>query len=287
MGKFSDALEKAKRSGGEKSVKVNVEKLVERPKDEPHEIDALRLDMNLPEAQQSISVHSPEKLDHRLVTILNPNTPEAECFRRLRAKLLFSNQSNFCRTIMVASAQALDGKSLVAANLAVSIARSINEHVLLVDCDLRMPSLHQILGLDARLGLSSYLLDGNSVSPYLLKTPVEKLTLLPAGKSPPNPSELLSSNKMRQLIGELKERYLDRFIIFDTPPSYFTPEGSFLASMMDGVLLVVRSGKTSYERLVNAIDSIGRDKILGVVFNCCNETLNDYGQYYRYYQKQG
>ena len=188
---------------------------------------------------------------------------------------------------MVASAQSLDGKSMVAANLAVSIAYGINEHVLLVDCDLRRPSLHRMLGLEASLGLSNYLLNGNSVSPYLLKTPVEKLTLLPAGEPPPNPSELLSCNKMRHLIEELKGRYQDRFIIFDTPPAYFTPEGSSLASMVDGVLLVVRSAKTSYERLVSVVDNIGRDKILGVAFNFCNEILNDYGQYYYHYQKKG
>lgn len=286
MGKFSDALEKAKKSGEEYSRKATVKRLAGKAKHAPRRIDALKLEMNLPKVQQSIGDHSMEKLDSHLVTILNPNTPASDCFRRLRAKLLFNNQPNFCRTIMICSAESLDGKSIVATNLAVSIAHGINEHVLLVDCDLRRPSLHRILNLDAPMGLSTYLMNGNSVSPYLLKTPVEKLTLLPAGEPPPNPSELLSCNKMKHLIKELKERYKDRFIIFDTPPAYFTPEGSSLASMVEGVLLVVRSGKTSYKRLVSVVNAIGREKILGVAFNHCNEILSDYGQYYHYYQKK-
>jgi Mrp family chromosome partitioning ATPase len=116
-------------------------------------------------------------------------------------------------------------------------------------------------------------------------TPAEKLKLLPGGQPPPNPSELLSSKKMRGLVKELKDRYEDRYIIFDAPPAQFTAETAFLASMMDGVLLVVRSGKTS-ERLVSqAVENIGRERILGVVFNASPESIKDYRYYYRYYQK--
>jgi len=171
---------------------------------------------------------------------------------------------------MVSSPQPSDGKTMVAANLAVSIARGLDEHVLLVDCDLRSPKLHQSFGLDLHQGLREYLENGNSLSQYLIKTPVEKLTLLPAGSIPVNPSELLSSERMKTLVREIKARYRDRYIIFDTPPAQFTPEGSILASMVDGVLLIARSGKTSRELLSQVANNIGRDKILGIVFNASN-----------------
>jgi exopolysaccharide/PEP-CTERM locus tyrosine autokinase len=185
---------------------------------------------------------------------------------------------------MVTGAQPMDGKSLVAANLAVSIAQGMDHHVLLVDCDLRRPSLHKSFRLQAKQGLREYLEEGNVLAPYLLKTPVEKLTLLPAGQPSSSPSELLGSEKMQLLIQELKGRYPDRFIIIDSPPAHFTAESSSLFSMMDGVLLVVRAGKTSRKPVEDAITLIGREKIIGVVFNASIEVERDYRYYYRYYK---
>jgi capsular exopolysaccharide synthesis family protein len=186
---------------------------------------------------------------------------------------------------MVTSPQPLDGKSTVAASLAINIAQGINEHVMLVDCDLRRPSMDRLLGLNAHEGVREYLETGTSVAPYLIKTPVKKLTLLPAGKPPSNPSELLSSEKMAMLVQELKSRYEDRYIIFDVPPSQFTAEVTFLAPMMDGVLLVVRSGKTVRDLLLKAAEDIGTHRILGVVFNASPSLPRTYRHYYRYYAK--
>ena len=100
-----------------------------------------------------------------------------------------------------------------------------------------------------------------------------------------NPSELLSSEKMRALIRELKDRYKDRYVIIDTPPVQFTPEGSVLASMVDGVLLIARYGKTSREFLLQVANNIGRDKILGIVFNASNGSQGDLHSYNGYYPK--
>jgi capsular exopolysaccharide synthesis family protein len=186
---------------------------------------------------------------------------------------------------MITSGEPAEGKSLVAANLAATVAHGINEYVLLVDCDLRVPSLHKLFGLSPRMGLREYLENGDSIDPYLLKTPVEKLTLLPAGRPMPNPSELLGSDKMRSLIGEIKSRYHDRFLIFDATPTQFTTECNVLVPHTDVVFLVVRSGKTHRELAVETIQSIGREKILGVVFNATNDILKTYNRYYGYYQK--
>ena len=185
---------------------------------------------------------------------------------------------------MVTGAEPADGKTLVAANLAVSIAQGMNHYVLLVDCDLRRPSLHKSLGLQAKQGLREYLEEGNSIAPYLIKTPVGKLTLLPAGKPSSSPSELLASDKMKLLVQELRQRYPDRFIILDSPPALFTAETSSLYSMMDGVLLVVRAGKTNKDPIIDVLANIGREKIVGVVFNASIEVQRDYRSYYKYYQ---
>ena len=98
-----------------------------------------------------------------------------------------------------------------------------------------------------------------------------------------NPSELLSSERMKTLVREIKDRYQDRYIIFDTPPAQFTPEGSILASMVDGVLLIARSGKTSRELLVQVANNIGREKILGIVFNASNGSHADLRSMQGYY----
>jgi exopolysaccharide/PEP-CTERM locus tyrosine autokinase len=281
MGKFFDALQKtdkAKQRGLPESVSRENAKI-------PHEeVDNLSLGERAIEGPNVEPKLINGRIDPRLVSLLEPNTPEAECFKILRVKLLFGGNGRCCRTIMVSSPQPFDGKTLVAANLAVSIAQGFDEHVLLVDCDFRRPLLHQTFGMKAHRGLREYLENGTSLSPFMLSTPVEKLTLLPAGYPPNNPSELLSSEKMRRLIDELKARYQDRYIIFDTPPAQFTPEGSLLASMVDGVLLVVRSGKTPREQVLDVINNIGRDKILGLVFNAHNDSPNDPRQYYRYYK---
>ena len=175
---------------------------------------------------------------------------------------------------------------MVAANLAISIAQGINEHVLLVDCDLRRPSMDTIFGLNAGEGIHEYLEEGTSVAPYLMKTPIKKLSLLSAGKPPSNPSELISSEKMRRLVEELRGRYEDRYIIFDSAPAQYASETTFLASMVDTVLLVVRSGESAKDLILNTVEKIGRKKILGVVFNASNESVKDYSYYYRYYRKE-
>ena len=186
---------------------------------------------------------------------------------------------------MVTSPRHQDGKTIVSANLAISIALGINEHVMLVDCDLRRPSMDKLLGLGATQGIREYLEQDSPIANYLLKTPVKKLTLFPGGKPPPNPSELLSSEKMRLLVQELKKRYEDRYIIFDATPAQFRAETTVLASMVDTVLLVARSGRTGVDLIMDAIDNIGRERIFGVVFNACTEIPKEYAHHYRYYQK--
>lgn len=282
MGKFSEALKKSESVRKEPSPKPAPKKVV---KTSAETVDALRLHIRAPQGPAEVSPLPEGRVEPRLVSFMKPGSSAAECFKMLRAKILMSNEKSRPRSIMVTSPQPLDGKTMVAVNLAIAIAQGINEHVMLVDCDLRRPSLASVFGLNADEGIREYLEEGTSVAPYLARTSVEKLTLLPAGKPAPNPSELLSSKKMWRLVGELKDRYKDRYIIFDATPAQFAAETTFLASMVDGVVLVVRSGKTAEDTVLEAIENIGRDRIFGLVFNASSEITKDYRYYYRYYQK--
>ena len=169
---------------------------------------------------------------------------------------------------MVTSAIPGDGKSFVAANLAISIAQGVAEHVLLMDCDMRRSSIHRQFGFDDNVpGLCEYLSKGVDLSSLLKKTVVDKLTILPGGSTPDNPSELLSSKAMKLLLEQTKNRYSDRYIIVDSPPPHLTAETTALAKYVDGIVIVVRSGKTPKSLVNDLVNDLGREKILGVVLN--------------------
>ena len=184
---------------------------------------------------------------------------------------------------MVTSAEPDEGKSFVASNLAISVARGINRYVLLMDCDLRRPSIHSKFGFGDVPGLSDYLSNGTPLQDLLLRTNVDNLTILPGGAAPDNPSELLSSERMEALIDEVTERYPDRFIILDSPPPKLTAESGVLARRVDGVLLVVKYGKTRREQVHELVDTMGKEKIVGSIIN--NFDMRSSSYYARHYGK--
>ncbi|MCG8568021.1 MAG: CpsD/CapB family tyrosine-protein kinase [Desulfobacterales bacterium] len=202
-----------------------------------------------------------------LITATKPNSIASEQFRLLKNNILFPEKGTPPRSIMITSPSPNEGKSFVAANLAVSIANSIDEYVLLMDCDLRAPTIHQLFEMDGNRGLSDYLSSGIPLAPLLSKSFLDKLTVLPGGQIPPNPSELLSSEQMRRLLSELKSRYSDRYIIVDAPPPNITSETNAIARIVDGIIIVIRQGITRKKDVQDIIDIYGRDKILGVIKN--------------------
>lgn len=283
MGKFFEALKKSQKDDA-----PGVPQPIPRTNDREasvKKVESLKLDPGTARRVREMPPIRQDGMDTRLQHFLEPDSVAAECFKMLRTKLLTTNAKSRPRSIMVTSPQPLDGKSTVSVNLAIHLAMGLNEHVVLVDCDLRRPTLHRLLGVNSDLGLCQYLEEGTSVAPFLLKTNIDKLTFLPAGKTPRNPSELLSSDKMKQLVEELKSRYPDRYIVFDATPAEGAAETTSLSHMMDTVLLVVRSGKTARDRILKAVENIGRERILGVVFNASPETLRDYNYYYGHYRK--
>ena len=229
-----------------------------------------------------------DRIAPEMIVIHRPQSFEGEQFKLLRTQLLFPKTGRPPRTMMVTSALPGEGKSFVSANLAASIAQNINEHVLLIDCDMRRPTVHRLFGHSADApGLSAYLTDGgSSLADLLVKTPIEKLTLLPGGRPPANPSELLSSQRMAELIEEVRGRYPDRYIIFDAPPPKLISEANALARKVDGILLVARYGKTPRSAFKDLVESLGKEKIIGTVINRFDIQLgsfyNDYYKYRRY-----
>lgn len=222
-------------------------------------------------------------VDNNLITFQNPSSYEAEQFRILRTTLLFPTTGKPPRTIMVTSALPGDGKSFVASNLAVSMAQNINEHVLLIDGDIRKPSQHKIFGFGNVPGLSEYLSDGTAaLSSLILKTEIDKLSLLPGGIPPHNPSELLSSESMSSLIQETKSRYNDRYIILDSPPPRLTSETGALARQVDGIIVVVNSDATPKDMVEKLLELIGKEKVVGIVMNRFDTRGSKYYGYGKY-----
>ena len=224
----------------------------------------------------------PKTIDRNLVSLLNPQSYEAEQFKILRTNLLFPVSGSSPQSILVTGALPGDGKSFVSANLAVSIALNINRHVLLIDCDLRKPDLNRLFGIGETPGLSDYLQGRQELEALLVRIGIDKLSLLPAGPVPPNPSELMSSDRMAELIKEVKQRYSDRLIVIDSPPPDLAAETTFLARNVDGVILVVKYGKTSQVDVENIIKSIGFDKIFGCVLNQFENPVSRYNGYKKY-----
>jgi len=218
-----------------------------------------------------------------LLSIHDSHSLAAEQYRILRARILSFGKVKSIKTILVTSCLPEEGKSTVSSNLAICMANGINEHALLIDCDLRRPTAHSIFGLNRDAGLSNYLNDDISLPQTLNKTNVKKLTLIPAGTPPSNPSELLSSQKMKDLIEEVRTRYDNRYIIFDSTPVHQTPDPTILAHHVDGIILVVKAGKTNREIITKTVETLGREKILGVVFNMAQEPIKSYYHNYDYY----
>ena len=275
MSTIYEALEKAEQ---ERNRQKTGERAEERPK-------VKREVISLPTRQ----------LDLPSFPLFQTGSLAAEQFRKLRSYLMKLPPMS---TIMVTSATQGEGKTFVSANLAVGIAFDLDLHALLVDCDLRNPSLIKQFGLPEGKGLSDYLIGDETIPDLLMKTRLEKLTLLPGGSLQENPAELVGSKRMEDLIEEMKSRYRDRYVIFDSTPVLATSEAEVLSKMVDGVIFVIGAGKTPREVIQQAINSLGKDKILGIVLNqiefkssgLFNRYFGSNGYYYHYgygYGKRG
>ena len=192
----------------------------------------------------------------RLITLTNPRSPASEAYRTLRTNLLFASLDEPLQTLVVTSAGPNEGKSTTLANLAVTMAQS-GSRVIMIDCDMRRPTVHRIFGLSRDKGLSNILVGNCNIKEAVIETQVPNLHAIPCGPVPPNPSELLGSRRMVNLLETLRKTYSR--IIIDSPPVTAVTDAVVLAKCVDGLVLVVRAGGLSREVIKNGLGQLQAD----------------------------
>ncbi|WP_027178097.1 polysaccharide biosynthesis tyrosine autokinase [Maridesulfovibrio bastinii] len=215
-------------------------------------------------------------LDVRCLTenrvLTSSSSPEfTDIYNLLRTQIFHRTKKNHHNVIMVTSAAQGEGKSLTALNLAISIARELDQFALLVDTDMRNPSLHKYLGMEMTRGLSDHLMKNVPVHELFIKPGLDKLTFLPAGEPIRGSTEILGSPKLQELIVEMKQRYPDRYVIFDCPDLLHAPDALVFSTYVDGIIFVVEAGKTSRENVMKALNLLEGRNIIGLVLNKANK----------------
>jgi len=218
--------------------------------------------------------------NNRLVALADGGSPAVEEYKKLRTHILYSLKKQSGNTILITSPNLGDGKTLTAINLAITMSEVRSITALLVDADFRNPSIHKYLNIKPGLGLSDYLTKGTPLEKIILRVGNNKLSYIPAGNSLKNPSEWLDSSKMHAFIDEIKSRYENRIIIFDSSPILPVTDALLLSKNIDVVVIVGYINKTPKDDLKKAIDFIGKEKILGVVLNGSKEIGKKYYHYY-------
>ena len=280
MGRISKALEQAeadrlKRLASERMTSPAAAAVLEAPP------AAVAVEVP-PPAVPSLAEIAPEtKVDERIVTLFDPRSPIAEQYRILRTNLLSLKAGKPIKVILLSSSLHSEGKSVSSVNLAITMANDIAQRrVLLVDADLRAGTVHSLLGIRPKLGLSDVLSKEMSWEEALVGTPLPNLSVIPRGLTPPHPAELLSSQKMRRVVAEMRAAY--DFVIVDAPPVIPLADPGILGSLTDGAVLIVRAGKTQRKMAQQALSLLEQAnvKTLGCILTHVENRAPEY--IYRY-----
>ncbi len=223
------------------------------------------------------AVEGADEINKRRIALLQPDSYVAEQYRSLRGRIDALASQRSLKTLAITSANAGEGKSTCAVNLATVTAMSVGRRVLLIDCDLRRPKIHWTLGLQPRMGLAEVLLSQATLDEAIQKLDGINLDILPVRTIPSNPSELLASPEMKRLLEEVAGRY-DR-IILDTPACLGLPDAKSVSQYCDGLVMVVRAGVTPKEEVHAALDILDRARVVGLVLNGSEATREQYGYY--------
>lgn len=203
-----------------------------------------------------------------LVTVNDPHTQAAEEYSKLKSVIVkLTQKGTFLNMLMITSSIGGEGKSLTSLNLALSLAQEFDHTVLLVDADIRKPTIHSYLGIKNSVGLTDCLLDGVEIKDALIRTGIGKLSILPAGRGVPNPAEVFTSQRMKDCFLEMKNRYQDRYIIIDTPPVLPFAETRSLSAIVDGIVLVAKEGHVTLHNIEETMEHIKGTPLLGLVYN--------------------
>ncbi len=276
MSRIEDALKKAAHRKRSVSSKLEAEPVnsIAKVQDEPKNPVA--------KAAEFLLNVAPIKISNALIpTVKEEKTIAAEEYNKLRSTIIALTRSEQpLNTMLVTSTVSEEGKSMTSLNLAIALAKEQDHTVLLVDTDLRRPSLHRYFGITPECGLVHCLRDNLPLEKALIKTGIGKLVFLPAGEALRDPLDLLSSRRMKDIIHELKQRYDDRYVIFDTPPASPFSDAIVLSAMVDSTLFVVREGKAVKHTLFKTLEEFKAQNLLGVVYNDAHTFIKKQDYYY-------
>lgn len=269
MSKLKQALERAKAGQGPVETVIDraggsypAEGLPGAPEER-----GLREDVNPTYSRTSVIRTDSRILQRNRIVSLCHGNEVGDRVKLLQTQVLAEMESIPGNTMLVTSPKPGEGKTVTAINLAISISHKLDRTVLLVDANLRSPAVHQYLGIPAGAGLSDYLLRDAELPDLFINPGIEKLVLLPAGKPLANSAELLGSPRMESLVKEMKTRYPDRFLIFDSPSLLTAADALVMARFMDGVLLVVEAEKTTAKDYERSVELLKDKRVLGAVLN--------------------
>lgn len=222
---------------------------------------------------RTVTVSRKTMLDNRLVAGIKDH-PQADIFKVLRTKILHQIRAAGINTIAITSPCKGSGKSMVAANLAVSLALEANHTVLLVDMDLRRPSIHKYFGFEPEQGLADHLTSDVAISALLVHPGIERLVLLPSGNPVQHSSELISTPMMADLMEDITNRYTSRIIIFDLPPLLHIDDALIFLPKVQSSLLVVEEGVNTPNEVKESLRLLENTKLLGTVYNKARQHKN-------------
>lgn len=217
---------------------------------------------------------------YKLITLSNPKSPASEAFRTLRTNIMFTDVDRPLKTIVFTSSSPGEGKSTIAANYAVTLTQA-GYNVLLVDCDMRNPTIHKIFGLKNDTGLTNILVGLTPFQKAIHTGWVERLNIITTGPIPPNPAELIGSPKMDKFIEDISQKA--GIVLFDAPPVVPVTDAQLLASKVDGVIMVVDVGAISKEMANKAKELI--NNVNGRILGCVMNRVDYENQSHYYYNK--
>ncbi len=223
-----------------------------------------------------------------LVTVNDPKSTASEAYKGIRTSILFSSAESVPQAILFSSSSPREGKTITSVNLAVAMAQS-GSRVIILDCDLRRPKMHKLLDVSRDIGMTNILVGGLELKEAIVSTKVPNLSVIPSGPVPPNPSEILGSNRMAEVIKNLRKDY-DRIII-DSPPISAVTDAAVLTNTVDGLILVIRANDKSRDVIISSMEKLKtvNANVLGAVLNDVDTSRNSYYyyQYYYYYGDEG
>ncbi len=260
MSKIKKALEKVKSRGSD------VEEVMEKV-DDKEDIQQQSIIKSITYTKTKVLRVSYGDLKKNKIIAIDERDPLTDQFKVLRTQILNKTREIHKRTIQITSFGIGEGKSIIAANLAVAMAKETRQTTLLVDLDFRNPSIHKLFCLGKVKGLKDYFEKNVPLEELFINPGIPKLTILPAGGTLTDAPEIIGSPLMETLVNELKNRYLDRYIIFDTPAMGVYPDSLIFSEYADAILLVARCGVTDQDTLSSVMKIIPREKVLGSVLN--------------------